>query len=235
MTREIHVRAVGFCAVMITVVGCGELHTPAQAVSVSVALGPPSCAALSDEANTLELSLLRVALEVGLHSSGDQVEAEPEEAAYSLFAGEVSPSDPVLALGSMNAARGSYDRLQLRLRPLDDERGADLTVAQGPLSALLEGKGAWAAIDGTFNGRPFDYRAHSEAAAALRLPGPLTVKLGEVANVTVRFDCARWFRAKDARLIDPSTGDEAALTGAIVLSASALRDNDMDGRDDDPG
>lgn len=221
-------------ALAFTATGCGEFATPPQRVTVSALFDSGTGARLTDGNNELVLTSLVLAPLVGFGARDDDgVEAEGERDARVRIVGALDPTGARSPLGALDAERGAHGALDVRLRPLDDKDVNDVRAAEGGFAELLTNDGAWALVDGTFNGQPFSLRARTEFDDTLPFDGgPLTVRLGAAANVTLRFDGAQWFRGPDGSLLNPVVAQELELTASIARSVSAQRDADEDGRDD---
>lgn len=227
----LHALTITFAAAAAT--GCGGFETPPQRVAVSALFASATGPLLTDGSSTLRVTSIVLAPSVGLAtSSDDSVGPEAESDGLARVVGAVDPKGALSRLGELDAPRGAHESLEVRLRPLDSEHADDVRAAQERFADLLAMDGAWAVIDGTFDGQPFSLRARSDFTDALPFDGPLTLKLGAPANITVRFDGSQWFRAADGKLLNPAVAQEPELTQSIARSMSALRDADEDGLDD---
>jgi hypothetical protein len=132
---------------------------------------------------------------------------------------------------------GKYTSLEAKIRALrsDSDRGhgsAEFLAAHPGLANIS------VVVTGTWNGRAFTWSGAPRAELETNFNPPLAVDAAPV-NLTVHADVTSWFKTQSGSLIDPATANTGGANAGIVTdnirrSFKAFRDDDHNGRDDDP-
>lgn len=89
-------------------------------------------------------------------------------------------------------------------------------------------------VAGTFNGQPFAFETDLNVEQEIEFSPPLVITEESQTNVTILVALDEWFRAPNAALYDPATGNkggenESEIKENITQSFEAFEDDDRDG------
>jgi hypothetical protein len=135
---------------------------------------------------------------------------------------------------TVSVPAGTYDEIELAVRPADDDAAGRAFLRHHPAFAGISVR-----LAGTFDGQPFEFASAVRADLELEFRPPLAVD-ASTNNITVDVDAGSWFRGAGGALIDPRAATPGSAAAALIAqniqrSFRAFEDDDRDGADDHGG